>query len=90
MGTCCEACLSTTPEASFLPALWLPARGPRLDQWAVSAQGVNFKGTSQVIYCVVNHLIGEGNGNPLQYSCLENPMDGGAWQPGRLQSMRFL
>ena len=27
---------------------------------------------------------GEGNGNPLQYSCLENPMDGEA---GRLQSM---
>ena len=26
---------------------------------------------------------GEGNGNPLQYSCLENPMDGGA---GGLQS----
>ena len=24
-------------------------------------------------------LIGEGNGNPLQNSCLENPMDGGAW-----------
>ena len=23
---------------------------------------------------------GEGNGSPLQYSCLENPMDGGAWQ----------
>ena len=23
---------------------------------------------------------GEGNGNPLQYSCLENPVDGGAWQ----------
>ena len=23
---------------------------------------------------------GEGNGNPLQYSSLENPMDGGAWQ----------
>ena len=22
---------------------------------------------------------GEGNGNPLQHSCLENPMDGGAW-----------
>ena len=27
---------------------------------------------------------GEGNGNPLQYSCLENPMDG---RCGRLQSM---
>ena len=24
--------------------------------------------------------LGEGNGNPLQYSCLENPMDRGAWQ----------
>ena len=23
---------------------------------------------------------GEGNGNPLQYSCLDNPMDGGAWR----------
>ena len=23
---------------------------------------------------------GEGNGNPLQYSCLENPMDGEAWE----------
>ena len=23
--------------------------------------------------------IGEGNGNPLQFSCLENPRDGGAW-----------
>ena len=23
---------------------------------------------------------GEGNGNPLQYSCLGNPMDRGAWQ----------
>ena len=25
-------------------------------------------------------LNGEGNGTPLQYSCLENPMDGGAWK----------
>ena len=24
-------------------------------------------------------LVGEGNGTPLQYSCLGNPMDGGAW-----------
>ena len=26
-----------------------------------------------------NVCIGQGNGTPLQYSCLENPMDGGAW-----------
>ena len=25
-------------------------------------------------------MVGEGNSTPLQYSCLENPMDGGAWQ----------
>ena len=24
--------------------------------------------------------LGEGNGNPFQYSCLENPMDRGAWR----------
>ena len=24
-------------------------------------------------------LVGEGDGTPLQYSCLENPMDRGAW-----------
>ena len=31
------------------------------------------------IYYVISAIIGEGNGNPLQYSCLENTMDGGAW-----------
>ena len=30
---------------------------------------------------------GEGNGNPLQYSCLTNPMDRGACPFGRLQSI---
>ena len=28
---------------------------------------------------VLGRSPGEGNGNPLQYSCLENPMDRGAW-----------
>ena len=27
----------------------------------------------------LNQIIREGNGTPLQYSCLENPMGGGAW-----------
>ena len=26
-----------------------------------------------------NTIFGEGNGTPLQYCCLENPMGGGAW-----------
>ena len=37
--------------------------------------------------------IGEGNGTPLQYSCLENPMDGGAWYaavPGVAKSWTLL
>ena len=28
----------------------------------------------------LGRFLGEGNGNPLQYSCLENPLDRGAWQ----------
>jgi len=31
------------------------------------------------IYTYTYTSIGEGNGTPLQYFCLENPMDGGAW-----------
>ena len=30
-------------------------------------------------YLMTVGVHGEGNGTPLQYSCLENPMDGGAW-----------
>ena len=31
-------------------------------------------------FYMVYGCLGESNGTPLQYSCLENPMDGGAWQ----------
>ena len=34
---------------------------------------------TSISVCFTFRLIGEGNGTPLQYSCLENPMDGGAW-----------
>ena len=34
---------------------------------------------SGCIWEVIPRSTGEGNGTPLQYSCLENPMDGGAW-----------
>ena len=33
----------------------------------------------QSIYYIVCKYIGEGHGNPLQYSCLENPVDRRAW-----------
>ena len=33
-----------------------------------------------LFYCILlNRSFGEGNGNPLQYSCLENPVGRGAW-----------
>jgi len=34
---------------------------------------------SSVIFTQKYASVGEGNGTPLPYSCLENPMDGGAW-----------
>ena len=35
-------------------------------------------GAPQYIRQLLTSVTGEGNGTPLQYSCLENPMDGGA------------
>ena len=35
--------------------------------------------TEQLHFYFTLSFIGEGNGNPLQCSCLENPRDGGAW-----------
>ena len=34
---------------------------------------------SDLYYGRLTEGVGEGSGTPLQYSCLENPMDGGAW-----------
>ena len=41
-----------------------------------------------VFLLLINKCFGEGNGNPLQYSCLEDSMDGGAYSG--LQSMGSL
>ena len=41
---------------------------------------MDFQALFQVwILTLVLAVLGEGNGTPLQYSCLQNPMDGGAW-----------
>ena len=53
--------------------------------WRHSEPGNRLSDTKSAVDCeqqisIVCHiLLREGNGNPLQYSCLENPMDGGAW-----------
>ena len=53
--------------------IWMKeARAERVDVWTVLKLCI---GTS----LAVHWLSGDGNGTPLQYSCLENPMDGGGW-----------
>ena len=58
--------------------------------WSILGDGMGFPGGSEVkaSACNVGDLglipgsgrsPGEGKGNPLRYSCLENPMDGGVW-----------
>ena len=46
-----------------------------------SLSRVRLFATPWTIHNIINTPlgVGEGNGAPLQYSCLENPMDGGAW-----------
>ena len=61
---------------------------PRILEWV--AYPLGFPGGSEIKASACNagdlgsipglgRFPGEGNGNPLQYSCLENPIDGGAW-----------
>ena len=53
--------------------------------WAEEPGGLQSMGsrrvdpTKQLHFHFSLSLIGEGNGSPLQYSCLENPRDGRAW-----------
>ena len=48
---------------------------------AFSVRKVQFRRLFEVLWFVGGHAdpAGEGNVTPLQYSCLENPRDGGAW-----------
>ena len=48
--------------------------------WYAAAHGVaELDMTERLHFLFSLSSIGEGNGNPLQCSCLENPRDGGAW-----------
>ena len=76
--------------ASIL-ALLSPANKHRLNFFKCTPEKVSHPGGSVVKNSSANtgdvsstpgsgRSPGEGNGNPLQYSCLGNPMDGGAWR----------
>ena len=63
--------------ASFAPVL--------LEEGVGEGSGKGRKDALRTGYCFLclcgsPFSLGEGNGIPLQYSCLENPMDGGAWK----------
>ena len=45
----------------------------------IFANDISARGLYTHTHTHTHIYIREGNGNPLQYSCLENPMDGGAW-----------
>ena len=63
----------TEPRSPVLQADALPSEPPgkpeRQEESLIAGQ----------VYGSSRAYPGEGNGTPLQYSCLENPMDGGAW-----------
>ena len=78
----------------FLELLLL---GPLILYWSYIFQGFPGGSEGRVSACNVGDLDsiprsgrspGEGNGNPLQYPCLENPLDRGAWYspPGHRES----
>ena len=52
------------------------ASGP-ISSWQIDGETVET--VANFIFGGLQNHCGEGNGTPLQYSCLENPMDGGAW-----------
>ena len=51
----------------------------RLPESQAQTSAVKGHGSPVCRYRPLGSLEGEGNGTPLQYSCLENPMDGGTW-----------
>ena len=63
--------------------IYFPEQGLNLGSlhWELRVSPLDLQGNSllQVLYRSVQ-TVGEGNGTPLQYSCLENPMGGGAWK----------
>ena len=57
----------------------LPNPGIKPGSPALLADSLPTELQGMPIFILYQWVTGEGNGTPLQYSCLENPMDGGAW-----------
>ena len=77
---CPSLCFSLTghaaqPPTTYLSCLWSVFDFPGGSDGKASAYNTGDLGSIPGL----GRSPGEGNGNPLQYSCLENPMDGGTW-----------
>ena len=72
------------PFPQIIPPSHSPTESKRLFYTSVSLllsriQGCHYHLSKFHLYALVYCTGGEGNGTPLRYSCLENPMDRGAW-----------
>ena len=67
--------LSYKKEYIWVSSKEVDEPGAYYTEWSKSER----KTPIQYINAYIWNLDREGNGIPLQYSCLENPMDGGAW-----------
>ena len=66
--------------AHFLSFITLSLCQASLSAHTAELQYEEFCLVSRYLFGAGRAAVGEGNGTPLQYSCLENPMGGGAWQ----------
>ena len=72
-GSSCSCCFQAFKQPLFSVPHLIPGA-------SLIAQSVKSLPAMQETWVWFLGQEGEGNGNPLQYSCLKNPMDGGAWQ----------
>ena len=75
-GDCCIA--SFLINMTFLPLSSCLIELLRNTSMMLNRSVLKFK-LGRKAFSLLPLSTGEGNGNPLQYFCLENPMDGGAW-----------
>ena len=71
--------MPATPECLILPSKYVDAQASPMAQHVRNPPAMQEAGDAGLILGWGRYPV-EGNGNPLQYSCLEKPMDRGAWQ----------
>ena len=67
-------------EKNIYVCMYVHAYAHGLPQWLRGKESACNAGATGDMGWIPGRSPGGGHGNPLQYSCLENPMDRGAWQ----------